>query len=191
MTTPLHILGISGSLRKKSFNTAALHAAQELLPPGVSTEIFDLAPIPIYNEDVREQGFPEPVQQFRAKIAEADAVLIVSPEYNYSIPGPLKNALDWASRPPDQPFDGKPIAIMGASPGSIGTARGQYHLRQLFVFLNGMVLNRPEVMISAAHTKVDERGRLADQASREQIAKLLQALVDWTECLRGKKVKSG
>ena len=191
MTAPLHILGISGSLRKKSFNTAALRAAQELLPPGMTMEVFDLAPIPIYNEDVREQGFPEPVQQLRAKIAEADALLIVSPEYNYSIPGPLKNALDWASRPPDQPFDGKPIAIMGASPGGIGTARAQYHLRQLFVFLNGMVLNRPEVMIATAHTKVDEQGRLTDAASREHIGKLLHALADWTECLRGKTVKSG
>ncbi len=184
MTLPLHILGISGSLRKKSFNTSALRAAQELLPPGVSMEIFDLAPIPIYNEDIREQGFPEPVQQLRTKIAESDAVLIVSPEYNYSIPGPLKNALDWASRPPDQPFDGKPIAIMGASPGALGTARCQYHLRQLFVYLNGMVLNRPEVMIASAHTRFDEQGKLIDEPTREHIKKLLTALADWTNDLR-------
>lgn len=184
MIDPLHILGISGSLRKKSYNTAALRAAQTLLPQGATLDIFDWSAIPIYNEDVHEQGFPAPVQAFRDRIAAADALLIVTPEYNYSIPGPLKNAIDWASRPPSQPFDGKPIAIMGASPGMLGTARCQYHLRQCFVFLNGMVLNRPEVMISAAHTKFDEDGNLNDSATAEHIQKLLEALVDWTWHLR-------
>jgi chromate reductase len=184
MGTPLQILGLSGSLRKKSFNSAALRAARQLLPDGMAIEIFDLAPIPMYNEDVREQGFPEPVQQLRDKIAAADALLIVSPEYNYSIPGPLKNAIDWVSRPPNQPFDGKPIAIMGASPGSLGTARAQYHLRQVFVYLNGMILNRPEVMIAAAHTRFDEQGNLTDGATSEHIQKMLIALAEWTHRLR-------
>ena len=185
MTTPLHILGISGSLRKQSLNSAALRAAQKLLPQGVTLEIFDLAPIPMYNGDLREeQGFPEPVQQLRAKIAAADAVLIVSPEYNYSVPGVLKNAIDWASRAPDQPFDGKPVAIMGASPGGLGTARMQYHLRQVFVYLNGMLLNKPEVMISHAAAKIDAEGNLTDQATREHIEKMLQALVAWTVRLK-------
>jgi chromate reductase len=185
VATSLDILGISGSLRKKSFNSASLRAAQQLAPAGVTIDSFDLAPIPIYNEDVREQGFPDSVQQLRSRIAAADALLIVTPEYNYSVPGPLKNAIDWASRPPDQPFDGKPIAIMGASPSTIGTARCQYHLRQLFVFLNGMVLNRPEVMIASAPAKFDEQGNLNDEASREHIRKLLTALVGWTRHLQG------
>jgi len=184
MATPLQILGLSGSLRKKSYNTAALRAARQFLPDGMAMEIFDLAPIPIYNEDVREQGFPEPVQALRNRIAAADAMLIVSPEYNYSIPGPLKNAIDWVSRPPNQPFDGKPIAIMGATPGGIGTARAQYHLRQVFVYLNGMVLNRPEVMIASAHAKFDEQGNLTDGATGEHIQKMLIALADWTHRLR-------
>jgi chromate reductase len=186
MTTPLHILGISGSLRKNSLNTAALRATQTLLPQGVTMEIFDLSAIPMYNDDVREeQGFPEPVQQLRAKIAAADALLIVSPEYNYSVPGVLKNAIDWASRAPNQPFDGKAVAIMGASPGGLGTARMQYHLRQVFVFLNGMLLNKPEVMISHAASKFDADGNLTDQSTREHIENMLQALVAWT--LRLKK----
>jgi chromate reductase len=184
MAIPIRILGISGSLRKESFNTAGLRAALQLLPEGAAIDIFDLAPIPMYNEDVRQQGYPEPVQRLRDQIAAADALLIVSPEYNYSIPGPLKNAIDWASRPPNQPFDGKPIAIMGASPGMIGTARSQYHLRQVFISLNGMLLNKPEVMISAAHTKFDAQGNLTDEATREYIKNLLSALVDWARFLK-------
>lgn len=184
MATPLRILGISGSLRKKSFNTAALHATQELLPADVSLEIFDLAPVPMYNEDVREQGYPAPVQALRDKVAAADALLIVTPEYNYSIPGVLKNAIDWVSRPPAQAFDGKPIAIFGASPGMLGTARAQYHLRQVFVSLNGMVLNKPEIMIASAGSKFDEQGKLTDQTTRELIQKMLGALADWTRRLQ-------
>ena len=181
---PLHILGISGSLRKKSYNTAALRAAQQLLPEGVAMETLDLAAIPIYNDDVRKQGFPPPVERLRGKIAVADAVLIVTPEYNYSVPGMLKNAIDWASRPPNQPFDGKPVAIMGASPGVIGTARAQYHLRQSFVFLNACVLNKPEVMIGSAATRFDAQGNLTDEATRGFIKALLVALADWTQRLR-------
>lgn len=191
MATSLHILGISGSLRKKSLNSAALRVAQQQLPDGVTMETFDLSPIPLYNDDVREQGFPEPVQQLRIKIASADAVLFVSPEYNYSIPGVLKNAIDWASRPPNQPFDGKPIAIMGASPGVIGTARCQYHLRQVFVFLNGMVMNRPEVMIGSAMKKFDDLGNLTDDATRDHIRKSLMALADWTHALRRSQLIDG
>ena len=177
---PVHILGISGSLREKSYNTAALRTAQKLLPGGVTMETFDLAVIPLYNDDVREKGFPAPVDQLRGKIAAADAVLIVTPEYNYSVPGVLKNAIDWASRPPNQPFDGKPVAIMGASPGVIGTARAQYHLRQSFVFLNACVLNKPEVMIGSAATRFDAEGNLTDEATRGFIKALLAALADWT-----------
>ena len=181
---PIHILGISGSLRKKSYNTAALRTAQQLLPEGVTMETFDLADIPLYNDDVREQGYPAPVERLRGKIAAADAVLIVTPEYNYSVPGVLKNAIDWASRPPNQPFDGKPLAIMGASPGALGTARAQYHLRQIFVFLNALIINKPEVMIGSAATRFDAEGNLTDEATRGFIKALLVALADWTRRLR-------
>jgi chromate reductase, NAD(P)H dehydrogenase (quinone) len=182
--TDVTVLGIAGSLRKASYNRAALRAAVELAPEGMRIETFDLAPIPIYDDDVRLQGFPPPAQEFREKIRAADALLIVTPEYNYSIPGVLKNAIDWASRPPEQPFDGKPIAIMGASPGMLGSARAQYHLRQCFVFLNAMILNRPEVMIANAATRFDADGKLTDEATRKFVASLLVSLRDWTLRLR-------
>lgn len=177
--TTIKILGFSGSLRKGSYNTAALRAAQRLAPERVSIETFDIAPIPVYNEDVRQQGFPPSVQEFRERIGKAHGILVVTPEYNYSIPGVLKNAIDWASRPPDQPFDRKPIAIMGASPSMLGTARAQYHLRQSFVFLNGFVLNRPEVMIASAQQKFDENGGLVDEKTKEFIRQLLAEFAQW------------
>jgi chromate reductase, NAD(P)H dehydrogenase (quinone) len=180
----ISVLGIAGSLRQGSYNRAALRAALELAPAGMAIEVFDLAPIQPYNEDVKQQGFPPPEREFREKIRAADALLIVTPEYNYSISGVLKNAIDWASRPPDQPFEEKPIAIMGASPGRLGTARAQYHLRQCFVFLNGLVMNRPEVMIAGAPQVFDDQLRLIDQPTREIIGQLLVALVDWTRRCR-------
>ena len=176
MSNSIHILGISGSLRKASYNTAALRAAQELVPAGVTLEIFDLTPIPLYNEDIREKGLPPAVEDFRKQIKTADGLLIVTPEYNYSVPGVLKNAIDWASRPPDQPFDGKPIAILGASPSFLGTARAQYHLRQCFIYLNGLILNRPEIMIASAPSKFNDQARLTDQKTRELIKELLSQL---------------
>ena len=180
----INVLGISGSLRRASYNTAALRVAQELVPDGMTLAHFDLAPIPLYNEDVREKGFPPSVEDLRARIKAADAVLIVTPEYNYSIPGVLKNAIDWASRPPDQPFDGKPMAIMGASPAFTGSARSQYHLRQVFIYLNALILNRPEVMISNAHTKFDEQGQLTDESARRHIRALLESLAAWVDRFR-------
>jgi chromate reductase len=182
--TDINVLGVSGSLRKASYNAAALRAAKELAPSGVRLETFDIAPIPLYNEDVRAQGYPPPVEDFRARIKAADAVLIVTPEYNYSVPGVLKNAIDWASRPPEQPFNGKPIALMGASISAFGTARAQYHLRQSFVFMNGLVLNQPEVMIGSAGTRFDAEGKLIDEKSRELITALLTGLRDWALRLR-------
>lgn len=184
MTTPVTILGISGSLRRGSLNTAALRLARELAPPGVSIELADLSAIPMYNEDVKAQGLPAPVEALRAQIRAADALLIATPEYNYSVPAVLKNAIDWASRPPDQPFDGKPIGIMGASPSQLGTGRAQYHLRQIFVYLNAFLLNRPEVMIAAAHTKFDAEGALTDAPSREFVAKLVTELAAWANRLK-------
>jgi chromate reductase len=180
----ISVLGIAGSLRQGSFNRATLRAAQELAPDGMRIDSFDIKPIPLYDEDVRQQGFPPPVQALRDQIKAADAVLLVTPEYNYSTSGVLKNAIDWASRPPEQPFDGKPIGIMGASGGTLGTARAQFHLRQCFIFLNGLVMNRPEVMIPSAQTKFDAEGKLTDQPTRDFIAAHLAALKAWVLRLR-------
>jgi len=152
-----------------------LHAAMELAPEGMLIRPASID-LPLYNEDLREHGDPASVRQLREQIAHADAVLIVTPEYNYSVPGVLKNAIDWASRPPDQPFNGKPVAIMGGSPGKIGTARAQYHLRQTFVCLNAAVLNKPEVMVGGVMGIFDDNGKMTDQSTREHIAKQLVAL---------------
>ena len=184
MSKPVKILGIAGSLRKTSYNRGALRAAQEVAGPDASIEIFDLGGIPMFNQD-NDNPSPVPVAQFKAKIREADAVLICTPEYNYSIPGVLKNAIDWASRPyGDSAWDGKPVAIMGASPGRFGTARAQYHLRQCFVFLNMRALCQPELMIADASDKFDDQGNLVDQDTRDRIKKLVEALVAWTRQLQ-------
>jgi chromate reductase len=180
----INILGIAGSLRQGSFNRATLRVAQKLAPEGMAIEVFEIAPIPLYNEDVRQQGFPPVVQTFREKIRNADGLLIVTPEYNYSIPGVLKNAIDWASRPPDQPFERKPVGLMGASGGILGTARAQYHLRQCCVFLDGLVMNRPEVMIPTAQTKFDAEGNLIDQQTRDFISAHLVAFKAWVSRFR-------
>ncbi|MBP0445528.1 NAD(P)H-dependent oxidoreductase [Roseomonas sp. SSH11] len=181
------ILGISGSLRRGSHNTAALRAAAELAPEGVVVTLFEgLRDIPPYDDDLRAgQGYPAAVEAFRHAVREADALLIATPEYNYSIPGVLKNAIDWASRPPEQPFNEKPIAIMGASQGLLGTARAQYDLRKMCVFLNAHPLNKPEVFIAQSGAKVDSEGRLTDEATRGFIAQQLVALRDWSRRLKG------
>jgi chromate reductase len=181
---PVKTLGISGSLRKGSYNTAALRAAAELLPEGMTLEIADISQLPLYNEDVRQAGFPPPVQKLRDQILAADALLFVTPEYNYSMSGVLKNAIDWASRPPNQPFDGKPVGIMGATPSLWGTTRAQYHLRQCCVYLNMLPVNKPEVLIAGAQSKFDAELRLTDKTTRDMIAQLLVALRDWTRRLR-------
>jgi chromate reductase len=179
----VRILGIPGSLRKASFNRAALRAAHELLPPDATLEIFDLEGIPPFSED-DERTLPARVVELKARIREANALLIATPEYNYSIPGVLKNAIDWASRPyGDSAWEGKPVAIMGASVGATGTARAQYHLRQTFVFLNMHPLNRPEVMISNAAERFGEHGHLVDPTSRKLVEQLLAELVVWTRRL--------
>jgi chromate reductase, NAD(P)H dehydrogenase (quinone) len=179
-----HILGISGSLRKSSYNSAALRAAQEVQPEGMMITLGDISAIPIYNDDVREAGFPPSVLTLVEQVATADAVLIATPEYNYSLPGVLKNAIDWVSKAPDQPFRHKPVAIMGASMGGIGTARAQYDLRKVFVFLDAHVLNQPEIMISGAHTRFDADGHLTDEPTRTLIGKQIIALKEWAMRLR-------
>lgn len=177
------ILGFAGSLRKDSYNKSLLRAALELLPEDAELEVFDLEGIPLYNQDLEDQP-TEKVKEFKAKIRAADAILIVTPEYNYSIPGVLKNAIDCASRPyGDNAFAHKPVAIMGASPGMIGTARAQYHLRQCFVFLSCFALNQPEVMVPFAQEKIDKDGTVTDLKTREKIRELIESLVSWTRRL--------
>jgi chromate reductase len=185
MAKRISILGFAGSLRKASYNRALLSAALELAPEDAALEIFDLEGIPPFNQDM-ENVPPERVKEFKSKVRSADAILIATPEYNYSVPGVLKNALDWASRPPkDNAFDGKPVALMGASTGMLGTARAQYHLRQTFVILNAHPLNRPEVMVPFAQEKIDGNGRVTDQKTRDKIRELLESLVAWTRRLAG------
>src|SRR5437660_10264142 len=180
------ILAMCGSLRKGSYNMAALRIAIAQRPAGMTVEVADISQIPLYNEDVRQQGFPPPVETLRRQIKEADALLFACPEYNYSMTGVLKNAIDWASRPPDQPFAGKPCAILGAAAGMAGSARAQYDLRRSCVFLDMHPLNKPEVLIGQAQTKFDADGRLTDEVGRGLIRDLLVALEQWTRLIGGK-----
>lgn len=183
---PISVLGICGSLRKASFNMAALKTAIELAPPEMTVAVADISQIPLYNEDVRAEGFPPPVETLRQQIKAADALLFACPEYNYGLSGVLKNAIDWASRPPDQPFAGKPCAILGASPGMAGSARGQLNLRHMMVFLDLHPLNKPEVLIFQAHNKFDANGALTDDVARGLIGDLMKALLAWTRKLSAK-----
>lgn len=185
MNKPLVVLGIAGSLRKESYNRGLLKAAQELAPEGATIETFDdLDQIPLFNQDEEQNPHPK-VTELKQRTRNADAILIVTPEYNYSVPGVLKNAIDAASRPyGDSAWNGKPVAIMGASVGTFGTARAQYHLRQMFVFLNMYPVNQPEVMLANAHKHFDQHGKLTDETAKKLIRQLLQELVNWTRKLQ-------
>ena len=176
----IRVLAFAGSLRKGSFNRSLIRAAVELAPEGMEIETFDLEGIPVYNQD-RENDAPPRAVEFKTAIRRADAILIATPEYNYSIPGALKNAIDWASRPySENPFRGKPVAVMSASGSILGGARAQYHLRQVFVYLDMHPINKPEVIVPMAQEKVDAEGRVIDQHTREKIMELLEALLEWT-----------
>lgn len=181
----MHVLAFSGSLRQASFNSGLIRAATELAPEGVTVELADISEVPLYNGDQDGESKPVAVEQLAQKIRKADALLFATPEYNYSIPGVLKNAIDWLSRVPGSIFAGKPAAIMGASMGGMGTSRSQYHLRQVLVYLDVHPINKPEVFVSAAHQKCDENGNLTDEKTREIIGKQLQALKDWHDTLKG------
>jgi chromate reductase len=183
---PIRVLGIAGSLRKASYNRALLTAAIELAPPEMTIAHFDLAPVPMYDADLDLDGGPAPVQALKQAIRDADALLIATPEYNYGVPGVLKNAIDWASRAAAdgvRVLNGKPAAIMGATPGTSGTARAQLALRQSFVFTQTYVVPAPEVLVARCREKFDAEGRLSDEPTRELIGKLLAALLDWTRRL--------
>ncbi len=182
----LQVLGIPGSLRTGSYNRALLENARELAPADMSLEIFDLHDIPMFNTDVEAIAVPEPVMALRRAIGRADALLIATPEYNYSIPGVLKNAIDWASRTrPDavSPLNGKPLAIIGAG-GYLGTVRAQDHLRTILLHNDLKVLNRPVFMMGRAAQYFDGAGRLVDESWRERLVGVLAALAEWTRLLR-------
>jgi chromate reductase, NAD(P)H dehydrogenase (quinone) len=183
----IKVLAFAGSLRRGSFNKALVRCAVEVAPPNVEMEVFDLEGLPLYNADFEAQPHPR-VVEFKDKIRQADALLIATPEYNFSISGVLKNAIDCASRPKEgNPLEGKPVAIMSASTGRFGGARAQYHLRQTFVFLNMHPVNRPEIMLSDAAHNVDKDGKVTNEQTRHLIGQLLEALAEWTVRLRTKK----
>ena len=178
------ILGIAGSLRHNSYNRATLYAAQQLVPANAALDVIDIASIPLFNQD-DEQTPPTAVVEFKKHIRTADAILFSTPEYNYSIPGVLKNAIDWASRPSDDNvWKGKPVAVLGATVGKLGTVRAQNHLRQIFVTLNMYAVNQPEVMISNARERFDTKGNLIDKETQSLLQKLLNQLVQWTRQLQ-------
>jgi chromate reductase, NAD(P)H dehydrogenase (quinone) len=185
MDNVLKILGFAGSLRAGSYNRALLRATTDLMPEDAELEIFDIGDIPAFNQDIERDMMPAKVKELKSKIRDADAILIATPEYNYSVPGVLKNAIDWASRPyGDNPFNEMPVAIMSASVGMLGGARAQYHLRQIFVFLNMYPINSPEVVVTFAQDKFDSSGKLVDETTKKFLRQLLQNLVDWTRQLR-------
>ena len=178
------ILGISGSLRQASYNTALLRAAEELMRTNMFMEIFDLSPLPMFSQEL-ENPFPESVVHFRAQLAQADAVLIATPEYNASISGVLKNAIDWASRPPQNPLNGKPVAIMGASKGNFGTLRAQLHLHQILTHVGALPLGKPEVLVARAEQVFNAEGKLVDPATGGYLQDLLTALASWIQLVEG------
>ena len=181
---PLTFLGIAGSLRRGSYNRGLIRAAIELAPAGARVIPYDLIDLPLYNGDVEAEGDPEPVAAFKREIAAADALLIATPEYNHCVPGVLKNAIDWASRPARASvLTGKPVAIMGASTGRGGTARAQAHLRDGLAYTNGLVLPLPEVLVPLAAEKFDGESVLEDPATREEVRDLLISLAAWTRRL--------
>lgn len=175
----IRVLAFAGSLRSGSYNRALLRAAQEIAPKDMTIEITEIGDLPFYNRDVEEEGDPEPVQRFKAAIREADAVLIATPEYQHGLPGVLKNALDWASRPPsDSPLQGKVVGMMGASTSMVGTARAHLQLRQTLTYNQSRMVVRPEVLVANASEKFGEEGRLTDEKAREFIRKHLEALAE-------------
>lgn len=176
----LRIAAFAGSLRAGSYNRALLRAAAELAPAGLEIQIVDLIDVPLYNGDVEAEGDPSGVQALKAAIAAADGVLIATPEYNHGVPAVTKNAVDWASRPPRSAvLDQKPVAIIGASPGITGTARGQSQLRQAFEFTNSFCMPQPELLVFRAHEKFDADAQLTDQATREVLGRFMVAFAAW------------
>lgn len=184
MSTDTHIVAFSGSLRTSSYNTAAIKAASHLLPENCSLEILDISNLPLYNQEEDGANAPQEVIALAQKVANADAILFATPEYNYSVPGVLKNAIDWLSRQQPQPFAGKPAAMMSASMSILGGARAQYHLRQIMIYLDVHFVNKPEVMIAGAHEKFNDKGELTDELTRDFIKQLVDSLLSWSHKLK-------
>ncbi|MFA3783435.1 NADPH-dependent FMN reductase [Melioribacteraceae bacterium 4301-Me] len=180
------VASFSGSLRKGSYNTMLLKYIQKVSPPYINFEIIDISQIPLYNEDVRIQGEPSPVKIFKEKLGLADALIIATPEYNYSFSGVTKNAIDWASRPLDtSPLNEKPVAFVSVG-GRFGGSRAVYHLHQVAIFTNMYPLNKPELLISNGAESFDENGNPIDSKIEERVLKLLDALYEWTFRLKKK-----
>jgi chromate reductase, NAD(P)H dehydrogenase (quinone) len=174
------VVGIAGSLRRASYNRALLCAAQQLAPPSLRIEVEELDDVPMFNADLDETAPPEAVTRLRLSVLAADGLLLVTPEYNHGVPGVMKNAIDWLSQPLRQSvLDGKPTALMGASTGFAGTARGQSQLRQAFVLTNTPTMLRPEVLVGRAHEKFDGTGRLTDEGTRQFVANFLELFAAW------------
>ena len=177
----MHFLGFAGSLRRASYNRGLIRAAAELAPTGIVVDVFELAEIPLYNQDVEDAGEPASVVAFKAAIARADALLVATPEYNHGIPGVLKNAIDWASRPRvTSPLRDRSVAVTGASPGTGSTARAQAQLRDAFVFTGACVMPLPELLIGGAGHLFDHHGDLTDPETRTRLVELMEALRAWT-----------
>jgi chromate reductase, NAD(P)H dehydrogenase (quinone) len=183
----MKILGISGSLRKSSYNTAILRACAELMPQGMTLSIARIDDLPMFNQDLFDAGLPEPVKRLRGEIAAADGVLLASPEYNFSLTAAMKNAIDWSSRPPNQSWQDKPVAMFSASAGPLGGARVQYDIRRILVQLWAHVLPRPEVFIGGVQGKVDAQGKITDEATRKFLTELLAGLGAWVTRMQPRK----
>ena len=184
----VRVAGFAGSLRKASFNRALLRAAIELAPAGMTIEVLEIGEIPVYDADVEAAGDPAPVAEFKRGIERADGLLIATPEYNHGVAGVTKNVIDWASRPPrGSVLNEKPVAVMGATPGMGGTARGQAQLRQAFTFTNSYAMPQPEILVARAGEKFDADGRLVDDTTREFLAKFLVAFAAWIERVGGSR----
>jgi len=180
MATPLNILGFAGSLRAASWNRKILHVCTTLAPQGLTIEPFTLNDIPLFNQDVEDTGVPQSVEDFKQRIVAADGILICTPEYNWSVPGVLKNAIDWATRGGTNSWSGKPLAICGATPGMGGTMRCQLQLKPILLGLNVQVMAKPDVFISQVDKKFDESGELIDEAVKKSLTSFLAALQVWT-----------
>jgi chromate reductase, NAD(P)H dehydrogenase (quinone) len=179
------ILGISGSGRKGSYNRALLEAAKQLLPKDATLEVVDVSRLPLYNQDL-EHDLPEAVKELKKKIRSADAILIATPEHNYSITAVLKNAIEWGNRPPrDASWSGKPAAVISASSGLRGGVRAQLHLRQIMIDLNMYPINRPLLLVANAKDKFDDNLKLTDEESLQTLQEVLHSLVKWTRKLQG------
>jgi chromate reductase len=183
----IKVIGIAGSLRVGSYNRGLIRAAQALAPDSMEIETAEIGSFPLFSEDLEKKATPSDVITLKRRVAAADALLIATPEYNHSISGVLKNAIDWLSRKPDMPLGGKPTAIMGASTGIIGTARAQMHLRIVALGLGIPMLLKPEVYVTLAEKKFNEQGDLVHEPTREKVKELLEALLEWTLVLKGGK----